>query len=79
MDKPITVARQEFMENLVKICNESVLPAFVKYEIFNHLCDAIYKRIDVEYQQDLETYTKGLQENVSENQEFHTDGVKMNG
>lgn len=29
MDKPITVARQEFMDALVALINESGLPAFV--------------------------------------------------
>lgn len=41
MVKPITVARQEFSESLVKLVNESGLPAFVMRQALAQMDNAL--------------------------------------
>lgn len=41
MNKPITVARQEFSEALVKLVNESGLPAFVMRQALAQMDNAL--------------------------------------
>ncbi len=59
MDKPITIARQEFMDNLVKLINESGLPAFVLTPIMTGMTQKIAELEQQQYESDLEAYTKG--------------------
>lgn len=62
MNKPITVARQEYMEGLVKLCNEAQLPAFVKVDILQRLLTIVQKQMNEEYERDNAAYQKAKQE-----------------
>lgn len=48
MDKPITVARQEFMDDLVSLINNSGLPAFILTPILEGMTRKV---AELEYQQ----------------------------
>ena len=67
MTKPLTVARQEFAENIVELINNSGLPAFVALEILksceaelNTLAQKQYEQEKAEYEKSLEH--KGVEE-----------------
>lgn len=53
MEKPITVARQEFIEELVKLINESGLPAFVISPILKDTLATVDQLAQQQYQADL--------------------------
>lgn len=66
--KPITVARQETIDQLVDICNHSGLPAFCLREILAKLDSVLAQKEGLEYQMDLEKYESEEKEN-----EVHSD------
>lgn len=53
MDKPITVARQEFIENLVNIVNNSGLPAFVMRNAFIQMNDTLQQLEQSQLEKDM--------------------------
>jgi hypothetical protein len=56
MQKPITVAREEFIETMINTINESGLPAFVIADILTDLLSAINELKVQQYKKDLEAY-----------------------
>lgn len=56
MDKPITVARQELMESIVELVNNSNLPAFVIIDIFESITPALRSQAERQYQTDLKKW-----------------------
>ncbi len=63
--KPLTVARQEFLENLANIINESELPAFIIGDILNNVLSEVRALAERQYNNDKENYEKSLVENES--------------
>lgn len=63
MDKPLTVARQEFMDNMITLINESRLPAFVIVDLFEQTLPALKEQASQQYLADLAKYKEG-DENV---------------
>lgn len=56
MEKPITVARQEFIENIVKLINESGLPPFVISPILKETLSQIDALAQQQYESDLKKW-----------------------
>lgn len=48
MDKPLVVARAEFVDKIVNVVNESGLPAFVMREVFDNVRSELNKMEQVE-------------------------------
>lgn len=62
MEKPLTVARQEFAENIVEVINNSGLPAFVMLEIVQSCERELTKLSQQQYEKDKEKYEKSDKE-----------------
>lgn len=58
MDKPITVARQEFMDALVALINNSNLPAFVITPILQTVTQRVAELETQQYEADFAEYEK---------------------
>lgn len=58
MDKPITVARQEFMDALVNLVNGSELPAFVITPLLELVTKKVAALEEQQYQHDLKAWNK---------------------
>ena len=66
MNKPLTVARQEFLDNIAMIINQTPLPAFVIAEML----DVALKRVNLiaeqEYRQDKAMWEESLKKTEKE-------------
>ena len=62
MNKPITVARQEFAEKLVNIINESNLPAFVIAESLRSAVTEVDKLAQAQYEHDKKAWEESQNE-----------------
>lgn len=62
MNKPLTVARREFTENLVKLLNESKLPAFVTADILRQCVAELDNLAKQQYETEKAEYEKSLKE-----------------
>lgn len=49
-DKPIVLTRQEFIDNLTKLVNDTPLPAFVMRSVLRDLDKALQTKEQQEYQ-----------------------------
>ena len=56
MDKPITVAREEFIEALVKLVNESGLPMFAVEDILKNIAAEVKMAAQQQYEADKKRY-----------------------
>lgn len=59
--KPITVARQQFIEQLCSIVNNSGLPAFVISDVLERVLFEVKTLAKAELQRDMEQYKSRLQ------------------
>ena len=64
--KPITVARQEFAEKLIKEVNECQLPMFIVEPILKDLLDAVKSAAHKQYELDKAQYEQQLAEQSKE-------------
>ncbi len=62
MDKPLTVARQEFAENIVEVINNSGLPAFVMLEIVQSCERELTKLSQTQYEKDKAEYEESKED-----------------
>lgn len=56
INKPITVARMEYMQQIVELSNSSPLPAFVKVGVLEQALAEMRKIADNELKRDLTQY-----------------------
>ncbi len=56
MNKPITVLREEFAQNLVKLCNESGLPFFCIESILKEMLGEVHSASVQQYEADFKRY-----------------------
>lgn len=56
MKKPITIARHDTLDAVVKTLNESGLPAFVQVDILEDVLRELERLERIEYARDLKTY-----------------------
>ena len=66
ISKPITVARQEFAENIVELINNSGLPAFVALEILKSCEVELNTLAQKQYEQEKAEYEKSLEDKDAE-------------
>lgn len=62
IEKPTTIAREEFITNLVNLINESGLPAFVMEPILHNMLNEVQAIMNEQYEKDLEQYNLALQQ-----------------
>lgn len=60
-NKPITVARQEFIEKIVADINESGLPFFVVVEVLNSMLPELQKQVGAQFERDKKAYEESLE------------------
>lgn len=58
MNKPLTVARKEFIDNIISVINGSGLPAFVMEDILKACLTEMSALANKQYQADFEAYQK---------------------
>ena len=58
--KPLTVAREEFLEGLVKFINESEIPAFVAESILKEITAEVHSAMQEQYKADKKAYEEAL-------------------
>lgn len=62
MNKPITVARQEFVDGLVELINSSALPAFIIREVIAKTDAELAKVEQTQYEQDKQAWEESQKE-----------------
>lgn len=60
MQKPMSVARKEFMDKVVNLVNESGLPLFVVEPILKELHGVVQAESENQYQREKEAYEEAL-------------------
>ena len=56
--KPITVAREEYLQSIIKLSNETPLPAFAKIDALNGVINSLQQIAVQEYQQEKDAWEK---------------------
>ena len=56
MNKPITVAREEFIKSIIQTVQDSGLPAFVVVDVLEGVCRESKALAQQQYQADLKAY-----------------------
>ena len=64
LQKPTLVARQEFIENLVKLINESGVPLIVIHPVIEGVVCDVSKAIQQQYEIEKAQYEKLIEENA---------------
>lgn len=62
MNKPITIARREFVESMSKLIAESGLPFSMLCDIFRDAAMQMQQMEDEQYEKDKEAYEKAMKE-----------------
>lgn len=60
--KPLTVARRDYVEDIVNITNKADLPMFVKVEVLERVLDQMRPLAENELKRDEASYRAALQE-----------------
>lgn len=66
MQKPITIARRDYMTALCDITNNSNLPAFVIVEVLENILREMRPMMDAELKRDMATYRAAIQKEGEE-------------
>ena len=61
MNKPITLVRDEFIKNIVELCNDSGLPFFVIEDILKNLIQEIHAASMQQLESDKKQYETKVQ------------------
>lgn len=59
--KPITVLREEFIENIIEVCNDSGLPFFVVEDVLKQLIQETHIAAQKQLEEDKKKYQKELE------------------
>lgn len=62
VQKPLTVARRDYVEDIVNVTNKAELPMFVKVEVLESVLDEMRPLADNELKRDEASYRAALQE-----------------
>ena len=62
MNKPITVAREDFAQALIKLTNETPLPAFVKIDVLSGVTKALEPVAMEEYNREKKAWDESQKE-----------------
>lgn len=66
MQKPITIARSEFVENITNTVNNSGLPFFAIRQVLTELLEAVRQGEEAQEQKDRAEYERYLQETAAQ-------------
>lgn len=66
MQKPITIARSEFVENITNTVNNSGLPFFAIRQVLTELLEAVRQGEEAQERKDWAEYEKYLQETAAQ-------------
>ena len=58
--KPITVAREEFKQNILQLCESSGLPPFIVEDVLKYFLEQVHIAAIEQYKRDKEEYEKAL-------------------
>lgn len=58
--KPITVAREEFKQNILQLCEKSGLPPFIVEDVLKYFLEQVHIAAIEQYKRDKEEYEKAL-------------------
>lgn len=61
--KPVTLVRQEFINDITKLINESSLPAFVIEDILEKILKQVHDLTNIQYEQEKKRYEELISEN----------------
>ena len=78
IQKPLTVARRDFVQDLVNLVNRTELPTFIKLEVMERILDEMRPLIDTELKRDEATWRAAIQAE-SEKTEEAKKGELNNG
>lgn len=67
--KPITVARNDYMQGIVNLTNRSGLPAFVMVDVLEQTARELRPLMDVELKKDEATWRAATQKEIEEQAE----------
>lgn len=73
MNKPITLMKNEYIENLVKVTNASPLPAFLKIYILRDIISELNTLAQQQEQSDCAAYDKACAEEVAKTETTSED------
>lgn len=73
--KPITILREEFVDNILTLCNSSGLPFFVIEDILKSLIPEIHSLSLKQYKADRENYELLCKRIESESENLGKDGA----
>lgn len=65
--KPVTLVRQEFINDITKLINESSLPAFVIEDILEKILKQVHDLTNIQYEQEKKRYEELISENSENN------------
>lgn len=77
MNKPITVVYEEFKQELVKLINNSGLPAFVIESILHTYLNETKLAAKKQYELDKAQYEKTLADQVNSNTKNNKESIKV--
>ena len=63
MNKPLTIARQEFAQALVELINNSGLPAFIMSDLVNQAKTELDKLANAQYEADVKAWEEANTDN----------------
>ena len=63
--KPITVAREEFKQNILQLCENSGLPPFIVEDVLKYFLEQVHIASVEQYKRDKEEYDKAIQQEKS--------------
>ena len=64
--KPITVVRNEFVSDIVNLCNNSGLPFFVIEDILKNLTQEVHVAAQKQLEEDAKRYQEQLKKQIEE-------------
>lgn len=73
INKPITIIRQEFVDSLIDLCNNSNLPYFCVESILKEILDEVHRASVRQFEMDKDNYDKQV------NKELKSQSEKGNG
>lgn len=60
IQKPITVAREEFKQDILQLCENSGLPPFIVEDVLKYFLEQVHIAAIEQYKRDKEEYEKAL-------------------
>lgn len=64
--KPITVAREEFKQNILQLCENSGLPPFIVEDVLKYFLEQVHIAAIEQYKRDKEEYEQAIKAEKTE-------------